>query len=141
MGRSNLSQLLYLSRRRSGLGIVDLFVDEPVSRERLAASRWHYWIALGPVLCLVGAVSAMLSLSGLLFGMFCWVFGTFAFIVAIHVDVHLVRAAELEWTPGVGRYTYPSWFALLALSLAPLIMTLVGGIYLLQRRRHLDWSP
>jgi hypothetical protein len=73
--------------------------------------------------------------------MFCWVFGTVAFVVAIHVDVHLVRAAGLEWTPGVGRYTYPAWLALFALTLAPLIMAVVGGVYLLRRRRYVDRSP
>jgi hypothetical protein len=67
------SQLWYLYRRHSSLGIVDRFVGEQPSRERLATSRWHYWIALGPVLCFVGAVSAMVaSLSGLLFGTFCF---------------------------------------------------------------------
>lgn len=128
----------YLSERQWNVGLLGVNAAEPPSDERLVVSRWHYWIALGPALCLVGVVAAsVFGLSGLLIGMLCWVVGIGSFVVAINVDVRRVRAAELEWRPGVGRYTYPPLLALFSLALAPVIMVVVGGIYLFQRRRHL----
>lgn len=127
----------YLSERQWNVGLVGVNAVEPPSDDRLLASRWHYWIALGPVWCLVGVVVAsVFGLSGLLIGMLCWVVGIGLFVVAINVDVRRVRAAELEWRPGVGRYTYPPVFALFSLALAPVIMLVVGGVYLFQRRRY-----
>lgn len=128
----------YLSERQWNVGLVGVSAVGPPSDERIVDSRWHYWIALGPVWCLVGVVAAsVFGLSGLLIGMLCWVVGIGSFVVAINVDVRRVRAAELEWRPGVGRYTYPPLLALFSLALAPLIMFVVGGVYLFQRRRHL----
>lgn len=129
----------YLLLRYWNVGLIGVNAVEPPSDEGLAASRWHYWIALGPVWCLVGVAAAALPLgpSGLLVGVLCWVVGFGLFVLAINVDVRNVRAAELEWKPGLGRYTYPPLFATFALALAPAIMLVVGGIYLLQRRRHI----
>lgn len=127
----------YLLMRYWNVGLAGVNAVEPPSDEWLAASRWHYWIALGPVWCLVGGVAALaFGLSGLLVGALCWVIGFGLFVLAINVDVRHVRAAELEWRPGVGRYTYPPLLAVFSLALAPLIMLLVGGVYLFQRRRY-----
>lgn len=129
----------YLSERQWHVGLVGANAVESASDGALVASRWHYWIALGPVWCLVGiVVASVFGLSGLLIGMLCWVVGIGSFVVAINVDVRRVRAAELEWRPGVGRYTYPPLLALFSLALAPVIMLVVGGVYLFQRRRHLE---
>lgn len=112
---------------------------EPPSVEWLVASRWRYWIALGPVWCLGGSVAALaLGLQGLLIGMLCWVVGVGTFLLAINVDVRQVRAAGLEWRPGVGRYTYLPVVGMSSLALAPVTMLVIGGVYLLQRRRHLS---
>lgn len=129
----------YLSERQWNVGLVGVNAVEPSSDERLVASRWHYWIALGPVWCLVGGVAAALpiGLVGLLVGALCWVGGIGLFVLAINVDVRKVRAADLEWRPGVGRYTYPPVLALFSLALAPVIMIVVGGVYLFQRHRYL----
>lgn len=127
----------YLSERQWHVGLVGTNAVDPSSDVPLVASRWHYWIALGPLCCLVGVVVAsVFGLSGLLIGMLCWVVGIGSFVVAINVDVRRVRAAELEWRPGVGRYTYPPLLALFSLAFAPVIMLVVGGVYLFQRRRY-----
>jgi hypothetical protein len=127
----------YLSERQWHVGLVG--GTGPAPDEPLVASRWHYWIALGPAWCLAGAVAAALplGLTGLLIGALCWIVGFGLFVLAINVDVRKVRAAELEWKPGLGRYTYPPLLAVFSFAFAPLIMLVVGGVYLFQRRRHL----
>lgn len=126
----------YLCQRYWHVGIAGVPASEPPSIEWLAASRWRYWIALGPILCFVGIGATALPF-GILIGMLCWVVGLSLFVLAIHIDVRHVRAAELEWKPGVGRYTYPPVIALSALAIAPIVMSVIGIVYLFQRRRHL----
>lgn len=130
----------YLYRRYRRVGLGDLPVEEPPSRDRLVASRWWYSIAAGPLLLLVGIGAFLvpswgaLTFAGALYlrvavlVLFAGA-GIALFTVGLAADLALVRGGSVDWTPGTRRYTIPA-------TLVPGVVPLVAVVYLFNRHRY-----
>jgi hypothetical protein len=131
---------VHLYRRYRQVGIGGFPIDEPLSGERLAASRWWYSVAVGPLLFLLGfglfllpygAVASFpaalyLRIVGLVLPAGA---GILLFNAGLAADLTQVRGSTVEWNPGARRYQLPSL-------LVPGLIPLVAVVYLGNRHRH-----
>lgn len=131
---------IYLYRRYRHVGIGGFPIGEPLSGERLAASRWWYSVAVGPLLFLLGfglfllpygevvsfPAALYLRIIGLVLPTGA---GILLFNAGLAADLTQVRDSTVDWNPGTRRYQLPSL-------LAPGLIPLVAVVYLGNRHRH-----
>ncbi|WP_141654124.1 hypothetical protein [Haloparvum sedimenti] len=132
---------IYLFRRYRRIGLGGFPLDDPLSRDRLAGSRWWYGIAIGPLLLLLGCGLFFIPygdtfsfLSTLYLRIIGFVLpagaGIFLFNIGLAADLSQVRSSVVTWHPGTRRYQLPSL-------LVPGLIPLIAIIYLGHRHRHI----